>query len=136
VLGAILEQPERPHLRRLGRHGQHGEPDDDRRLGSPHLGPDRERFHDEVAQVLGVPDSDVEEEGLQLRGPGAILSFEVAGGRAAAAALVGERARELHGISDGLLRLSVGLEDPEDLWADLERGLAAAAGPRARLKAV
>jgi cystathionine gamma-synthase/cystathionine gamma-lyase len=29
------------------------------------------------------------------------------------------------GISDGLVRLSVGLEDVEDLWADLEAGLAA-----------
>ncbi len=29
------------------------------------------------------------------------------------------------GISDGLLRLSVGLEDPEELWADLEEALLA-----------
>jgi cystathionine gamma-synthase/cystathionine gamma-lyase len=29
------------------------------------------------------------------------------------------------GIGDGLVRLSVGLEDVEDLWADLEQGLAA-----------
>jgi cystathionine beta-lyase/cystathionine gamma-synthase len=30
------------------------------------------------------------------------------------------------GITDGLIRLSVGLEDPQDLLADLERGMAAA----------
>jgi methionine-gamma-lyase len=29
------------------------------------------------------------------------------------------------GISDGLMRLSVGIEDVEDLWADLDRALAA-----------
>jgi cystathionine beta-lyase/cystathionine gamma-synthase len=29
------------------------------------------------------------------------------------------------GISDGMLRLSVGLEDPEDLIDDLRHGLAA-----------
>lgn len=34
--------------------------------------------------------------------------------------------RERHGISPRLLRLSVGLEDVEDLWGDLQRGLAAA----------
>jgi len=32
--------------------------------------------------------------------------------------------REALGISDGLVRLSVGLEDVDDLWADLERALA------------
>ena len=31
------------------------------------------------------------------------------------------------GITDGLVRLSVGLEDPADLVADLDRALAAAA---------
>jgi cystathionine beta-lyase/cystathionine gamma-synthase len=39
---------------------------------------------------------------------------------------VAVRARSASGISEGLLRLSVGLEDPEDLWADLEQALAAA----------
>jgi cystathionine beta-lyase/cystathionine gamma-synthase len=33
----------------------------------------------------------------------------------------------VHGIGPGTLRLSVGLEDVEDLWADLQRGLEAAA---------
>jgi cystathionine gamma-synthase/cystathionine gamma-lyase len=32
------------------------------------------------------------------------------------------------GISDGLVRLSVGLESEADLWADLETALAAARG--------
>lgn len=36
--------------------------------------------------------------------------------------------REDLGIGDGLVRLSVGLEDPEDVIADLDRGLAVAAG--------
>lgn len=34
-------------------------------------------------------------------------------------------ARQEAGVSDGLVRLSVGLEAPDDLWADLEQGLAA-----------
>jgi cystathionine gamma-synthase len=40
-----------------------------------------------------------------------------------------ERQARWHGeaaVPDGLVRLSVGCEDPEDLWADLERGLSAA----------
>ena len=37
-----------------------------------------------------------------------------------------EARRDL-GIGDGLLRLSIGLEDPGDLLADLEAGFAAAA---------
>ncbi len=36
--------------------------------------------------------------------------------------------RAAHGISDGLVRLSVGLEDVEDIIADLEEGLAAVPG--------
>jgi cystathionine beta-lyase/cystathionine gamma-synthase len=32
-----------------------------------------------------------------------------------------DRARR--GISDGLVRLSCGLEDPEDLWRDIEQAL-------------
>ncbi|HEV2083378.1 MAG TPA: cystathionine gamma-synthase [Brevundimonas sp.] len=36
-------------------------------------------------------------------------------------------ARRTAGIGDGLIRLSVGLEHPDDLWADLERGLATVA---------
>jgi cystathionine beta-lyase/cystathionine gamma-synthase len=36
--------------------------------------------------------------------------------------------RERLGITEGLLRLSVGLEALEDLWADLEQGLAAVGG--------
>jgi cystathionine gamma-synthase len=35
-------------------------------------------------------------------------------------------ARAEAGIGDGLLRLSVGIEDVEDLWADLAAGLARA----------
>ena len=90
-----------------------------------------------------------EADGVQLRGPGAVLSFEVAGGMEAAArvmssvrlvtpavslgstdTLIQHPAALTHrfvdpvakaelGITDGLLRLSVGLEDAEDLWADL-----------------
>jgi len=97
-------------------------------------------------------------DGVQLRGPGAVLSFEVAGGIEAAAAvmagvrlitpavslgavdtliqhpaglthrLVDPTAKEALGITDGLLRLSVGLEDVDDLWADLEQAVTAATG--------
>ncbi|MEP2706736.1 MAG: O-succinylhomoserine sulfhydrylase [Roseibium sp.] len=38
---------------------------------------------------------------------------------------IGEEAREELGISDGILRLSVGLEDPQDLLEDVEKALAA-----------
>ena len=94
-----------------------------------------------------------EADGVQLRGPGAVLAFEVAGGREAAATvmaslrlitpavslgstdsliqhpaglthrLVEPAAREASGVGDGLLRLSVGLEDVHDLWADLGAAL-------------
>ena len=36
--------------------------------------------------------------------------------------------RQTHGIVDGLVRLSVGLEDPHDLWDDLQQALAGALG--------
>jgi methionine-gamma-lyase len=92
--------------------------------------------------------------GTQMAGPGAMLAFEVAGGHDTAARvmravrlvtpavslgstdsliehpaglthrLVDLEARLAAGITPGLLRLSVGLEDVEDLWADLEQALA------------
>ncbi len=87
----------------------------------------------------------------QMTRPGAMLSFEAAGGREAAAAAIGRltlitRATSLGGTESliehrilvepldtktppGLLRLSVGLEHPDDLVADLE---AALDGVRAR----
>lgn len=37
--------------------------------------------------------------------------------------------RSAAGITDDLVRLSVGLEDPEDLWRDLDQALAPVAGP-------
>lgn len=94
--------------------------------------------------------------GTQMRGPGAILSFEPVGGFEGARRVmeslrmitpavslgstdtliqhpaglthrvVEESAKEASGISAGLLRLSVGLEGVEDLWQDLETGLAMA----------
>ena len=105
--------------------------------------------------------------GTQMTGPGAMLAFEVAGGHEMAARvmrtvrlitpavslgctdsliehpaglthrLVDPKARLAAGITPGLLRLSVGLEDDEDLWADLNRALTSsgqqlAAAPRAR----
>ena len=84
--------------------------------------------------------------GRYLRGSfGGLLSFEVADGAAARTvetstrvivnatslggveSLIESRYRwEPERVSPGLLRLSVGLEDVEDLWADLEQALAAA----------
>lgn len=91
--------------------------------------------------------------GRQMGGPGGILSFEVRGGQEEAARvmaavrlitpavslgstdtliehpaglthrLVSEEGRVAGGITPGLLRLSVGLEDPEDLWRDLAGAL-------------
>jgi cystathionine beta-lyase/cystathionine gamma-synthase len=107
-------------------------------------------LHPGVTRVL-YPEADG-----QLRGRGAVLSFEVAGGRVSAERvlaslevvtpavslgstdtliqhpaglthrLVPEEVKAELGITDGLLRLSVGLEEVEDLWADLEHALAAA----------
>lgn len=107
--------------------------------------------HDAVERVLHP-----KPDGIQLRGPGAVLAFEVSGGLEAAARVLGAVALitpavslgstdtliqhpaglthrlvspevkvEL-GITDGLLRLSVGLEDAEDLWDDLVHALTAA----------
>jgi len=94
--------------------------------------------------------------GRQMAGPGSVLAFEVAGGFEAARRVLdtvkimvsavslgstdtliqhpaglthrcmADRARAANGISESLLRLSVGLEDPEDVWADLEQALDAA----------
>ena len=105
--------------------------------------------HPAVERVL-YPEAD----GVQLRGPGAVLAFEVAGGRESAAIvmesvrlvtpavslgstdsliqhpaglthrLVDPAAREASGVTAGLLRLSVGLEDVHDLWHDLSGALA------------
>ncbi|MCY1708191.1 O-succinylhomoserine sulfhydrylase [Pannonibacter sp. SL95] len=93
----------------------------------------------------------------QMTGGSTMLAFELAGGKAAAFAFtnalqviklsnnlgdakslithpattthknVAEEARLELGITNGMLRLSVGLEDPLDLLDDIERGLAAAA---------
>jgi cystathionine gamma-synthase len=77
----------------------------------------------------------------QMAGPGAILSFELSGEEAARAlprrlrlireatslggveSLVDWRRRHDSHAPPGLLRVSVGLEEPEDLIADLEQGL-------------
>ncbi len=94
----------------------------------------------------------------QMGAGGPLVAFEMAGGKAAAFALmnalrlvkisnnlgdaksllchpatttharVTEEDQQRVGIRPGTLRLSVGLEDPEDLIEDLERGLRAAAG--------
>jgi methionine-gamma-lyase len=92
----------------------------------------------------------------QMRRFGGIISFELAGGRAAAAAFldalrlftqavsvgdvdslachpastlhssIGAAARARDGITEGLVRLSVGIEDPDDLVADIQQALRAA----------
>ena len=93
----------------------------------------------------------------QMRGPGGMMSFEIAGGIAQATAFLRAldvfacaeslggveslaehpatmthaslpaEARRALGIGDGLIRLSVGLEDVRDLVANLESGFEAAA---------
>lgn len=92
----------------------------------------------------------------QMRGGGGIISFELEGGVPAASAFlkslryfalaeslggveslaehpaimthasIPREIREASGVVDGLVRLSVGLEHVEDLWADLAAGLSAA----------
>ena len=96
----------------------------------------------------------------QMSGPGSVLSFEVRSGRESVSRLVeglelitpavslgstdtliqhpaglthqivDDEVKRSCGISDSLLRLSVGLESPEDLWADLSRALDQAAHTR------
>lgn len=91
--------------------------------------------------------------GKQMHGPGSLLSFEVAGGLDAALAFLGrvrlatpavslgscdtliqhpwtmthrvvpEEDKRACGITEGLIRLSVGVEDAEDLWRDLDQAL-------------
>jgi O-succinylhomoserine sulfhydrylase len=91
----------------------------------------------------------------QQRSGGAVVSFEVEGGREAAWKVVDStrlisitanlgdtkttithpattthgrisaEARARAGVTEGLLRIAVGLESPRDLRADLERGLGA-----------
>ena len=91
--------------------------------------------------------------GRQMKGPGSLIAFELVGGFEAAATVMAEvklmtpavslgsvdtliqhpaalthrvvnaEAREHSGVSQSLMRLSVGLEGPEDLWADLEQAL-------------
>lgn len=92
----------------------------------------------------------------QMKGPGGMITFELDAGLEGARAFlrslrifacaeslggveslaehpaimthasVPAETRRALGISDGLIRLSVGLEGEEDLWGDLERGFAAA----------
>jgi methionine-gamma-lyase len=116
--------------------------------------------HPSVKHVFypGLPGADPDGlVGRQMAGPGAMISFEVAGGHDAAARvlravrlvtpavslgstdsliehpaglthrLVAPEVRLAAGITPGLLRLSVGLEDADDLWADLAQALDAAA---------
>jgi methionine-gamma-lyase len=89
----------------------------------------------------------------QMAGPGAVLAFELRGGHKAARAVMGAleliipavslgstdtliqhpaglthrvvdaESLDQSGISEGLLRLSVGLEGLQDLWSDLDRAL-------------
>lgn len=91
--------------------------------------------------------------GTQMRGPGALISIDLRGGHTAAASvmaavrlftsavslgsvdslvqhpaglthrLLDEATRTATRITAGLLRLSIGIEDVEDLWADLEQAL-------------
>lgn len=91
--------------------------------------------------------------GTQMCGPGSLMAFEPRGGHEAAASVMSkvklmtpavslgsadtliqhpaglthrmldEATREASGITPGLLRLSVGIEDVEDLWEDLDAAL-------------
>jgi len=115
----------------------------------------------EIARVLYPFRSDHPQAELarrQMTGGGTLVTFDVAGGKAAAFRLANAlkivkisnnlgdakslvthpattthqrltpEARALIGVGEGLLRLSVGLEDTDDLLDDLARGLSAARG--------
>jgi methionine-gamma-lyase len=116
--------------------------------------------HPAVARAFypGLGDSDPTGlVGTQMRGGGAMVSIELAGGLAAAEAVVSGLELFTHAVSlggvdslvqhpaslthrpvaadarpgAGIVRFSIGLENGEDLWRDLERGLATA--PRAHV---
>jgi cystathionine gamma-synthase len=113
----------------------------------------RLQSHPAVLSVLypGLPSHPGHElAARQMRGFGAMLSFEVSGGAEAAEAVaeaveVLTPATSLGGVETlierrsrwegeellppGLLRVSVGIEDVEDLWSDLDRALAVAVSP-------
>ncbi len=91
--------------------------------------------------------------GSQMQGPGCLMAFDLHGGYAAAAQLMAaiklvtpavslgsvdtliqhpaglthrmldEATQREHGITPGLLRLSVGIEHVDDIWADLEQAM-------------
>ncbi|HJV23405.1 MAG TPA: aminotransferase class I/II-fold pyridoxal phosphate-dependent enzyme [Holophagaceae bacterium] len=117
---------------------------------------ERLRKHSEVGEVHwpGFDTTGIAKK--QMLGPGSVLAFELKGGFEAAKALmasvklmtpavslgstdtliqhpaalthrvVSEEGKKQGHISAGLIRLSVGLEHPEDLWADLNQALVAA----------
>ncbi len=103
--------------------------------------------------LIGHPNHEIARRQMTL-GFGPLLSFDVKGGAEAARRLMdslrlfrfgpslggveslatlpaytshvqlGPEGRARAGISEGCVRLSIGLEEPDDLWADLEQGLA------------
>jgi cystathionine gamma-synthase len=99
----------------------------------------------EGVRYPGLPDHPGHDlAGRQMSGFGSMLAFDVAGGAAAADAVVGAvrvatagtslggvetlierrgRWEGEDGLPAGLLRLSVGIEDVEDLWRDLDQAL-------------
>jgi methionine-gamma-lyase len=117
---------------------------------------DKLKKHPGIAAVHHPSLSSSKLVGTQMKGPGAILAFELKGGFDAASAVmanvklmtpavslgsvdtliqhpaalthrvVDANAKNEHGITEGLMRISVGLEYPQDLWEDLEQALAKA----------
>ncbi|QDH69724.1 trans-sulfuration enzyme family protein [Marilutibacter alkalisoli] len=116
--------------------------------------------HPQVARVFYPGLGTVRNAALaetQMRGPGALMAFEMVGGHRAAAMVMRSVAlmtpavslgsvdtliqhpsglthrvvsaadKTANGITEGLLRLSVGIEHVEDLWADLAQALDRAA---------
>jgi methionine-gamma-lyase len=121
----------------------------------------RLRTHPGVLRVCHPSLPSCDQAGIvarQMEGPGGLLTFEVAGGLAAAGTVmeavrlltpavslgandtliehpaglthrvVDPGALAASGIVPGLLRVSVGIEDVDDLWADLEQAIERATG--------
>src|SRR5262249_15393591 len=103
-----------------------------------------ERAQSNARRIAACLEADPDVERVRYPGTGSVLSFEVAGGaeRAEAACRATElfacatsfggvqstmerRARwpQERGVPEALIRVAVGCEDVEDLWADLERAL-------------
>jgi len=125
-LAARLERTpgvERVHYPGLASHPQHDLARRQMKLPGGMISLELEGGLEEARRFLGALQIFTLAESL-----GGVESLAEHPGLMTHASIPAERRRAL-GIGDGLVRLSIGLEGIEDLWRDLQGGLAAASGP-------